>query len=107
MWPANRSSDQPEKSWIELLKKPGSIAKKFTSPMRSNISNGSHAANVASIRNRTRGKSQRVALGSKRSCDSLGRNYLSFSARRLVRRSSGVRFESRASEGDSLLQSAG
>jgi len=56
--------------------------------------------------NQTHARSPLVARGLKWSCDSLGRNCLSFSARPPVRRSSGLRFESRASSGRFFLQSS-
>src|SRR5205814_2530012 len=93
----NHLSAPPEKSWTARWKKRGSIAKKFTSPMRRNISNGSRAGNVASTKSRTREKSRLVVCGLKPSCESLGRSCLSFSAQLRGRQFSDHHFALRAS----------
>ena len=61
--PVARSSDRPESCSIARSKTRDSIAHRFTSPMRSSISNGCRAASAACTRSPTRARSTRAGPG--------------------------------------------
>jgi len=78
-------------------RKPASTATRFTSPTRSNISNGNRAGNGAFIKSRARATSPPAVRGLKRNCDSLGQTCSSVSAPLPRRQFLALPFGSRAS----------
>src|ERR1051326_159954 len=74
--PVNRLWGRPEKSWIAPWKRPESIAGRFMSPMRSNISNGSLEGKGVSIKSPMHEKSPSAGHGWKPSCAWSGRAWL-------------------------------
>jgi hypothetical protein len=93
----SRSSDRPANCLIERSRKQGSIAMRFTSPIRSSTSNGSRAGSGASTKNQAHAISLPAAPGWRQSCGSLGRAFSFASARPPRRRFLVRRFASRAS----------